>query len=412
MPRSKQILSGGIRLSDCMSLSVLAEIIPLETVKQILTRNQKATIRERKLPREFLVYYIIALAWFSGTNIRSVLRLLLDGLNLLFPFVNEKSTERVAGEAAISQAREKLGHQVMKDLFACICKPVSSKKTRGAWYKKWRLVSIDGSNFDLPDEEELYQDFPKHNNGAEHPYPQLRFSALVELGSRCIFAAAQGNQLTSEKKLSEQLFPSLTSEMLLIADRYYLGYDTFQKLSITGTFVLLRAKRNFTLPCLTELPDGSYLSELAPPCDKRHLTERIPVRVIEFRLVANGKKSIESYRLVTNIMDCEQAPAQDLAGLYSRRWGIETAFAEIKRSLKIDGMSFRSKRAELVKQEFWGFLLAHYVLRCIMWRAAEKNDIDPGDIGFTDTVNVVRRKIGRHFSPHEKADDALHARNH
>lgn len=388
MARIKQELLDGVRLNDHIAMSAIAEVLPMSLVRKVLQEHGKQTSRHRKLPREFLVYYVVAMALFSNVNIRSVLKALLEGLSRLFPSICREA----AGEAAISQGRERLGEEVMKDLFAAVCRPLADRESKGAWYRQWRLVGIDGSDFDLPDEEEIVKEFPRHSNGKEYPYPRLHFVALVELGTHSMFAVAQGNDKDSEKKLAEQVIPSLSAEMLLLGDRYYMGYDTTARVAATGAKFLFRAKANLKLKPIEYLPDGSYLAKIYRDHADRRLDGGVVVRVVEYRIRENGKMISESYRLVTNILDWQSAPAEELAKLYCERWGVETTFAELKLHMKLPSHGLRSKRPDLIRQEFWGFLLAHYVVRSIMHRAARANNLDPDDIGFRETVEIIKRK--------------------
>lgn len=386
MARTKQALTDGIRMNDIIGAGILTKVVPGTVVSSVLEKNNQHTIRERKLSKEFLIYYVIGMALFSNINIRSVLKALLESLSYIFPDIIKEA----ACESAISQGRSRLGDSVMKDLFESVCVPLSTPSTKGSTYRDLNLVAIDGSSADLPDEQDICKSFPKHNNGVEYPYPQLKFVALVELGTRCVFSAALGNDNDSEHVLAEQVIPSLKPGMLVLADRLYMCYNLFSKADKTGAAVVFRAKSAFNLIPVEQFDDGSYTARIFD----RHIDRRKGklVRVIEYTIKANGKKTDEVYRLVTNILDPEKAPASELAELYCRRWGMETAFDEIKDHLKLPSHSFRSKRADLVKQEFWGFLIAHYIIRYIIFQAASANNISPNDISFQGTINIVKRR--------------------
>ena len=99
------------------------------------------------------------------------------------------------------------------------------------------------------------------------------------------------------------------------------------------------------------------------------------------------------YRLLTTVLDDGKAPAQDLAALYHERWEIENVFDEFKTHLRGRQAVLRSKTPELVEQEFYGFLLAHFAIRGLMHEAALKGDLDPDRLSFVHTVRVVRRKL-------------------
>ena len=152
-------------------------------------------------------------------------------------------------------------------------------------------------------------------------------------------------------------------------------------------------KDNLRLVCQKRLPDGSYLSRICPSeRDWRHYTNGVVVRVVDYRL--EGVAGAEPiYRLVTSILDPEPAPAQELAALYHERWEIETALDELKTHLRGARIVLRSKTPDLVWQEFYGFLMAHFAIWGLMHEAALKADQDPDQSSFLHAVRVVRRKL-------------------
>jgi len=196
--------------------------------------------------------------------------------------------------------------------------------------------------------------------------------------------------------------------MLCLADRQFFGYALWQAAAATGADLLWRVKGNLRLPRATVLADGSYLSTVYPSeKDRRHATNGIQVRVVEYRL--QGVADAEPlYRLVTTILDPAQAPAADLAALYHERWEIEGALAELKTHLRGAQVVLRSKTPDLVRQEFWGLLLAHFAVRGLMHEAALRADEDPDRLSFLHAVRVVRRKLPLFaaFSPSGQARPA------
>ena len=187
----------------------------------------------------------------------------------------------------------------------------------------------------------------------------------------------------------------LRAGMLCLADRNFLGFKLWQQARATGANLLWRAKKNLILPCDKRLPDGSYLSRIYPSMrDRRHDTNAVKVRVLEYRLEGvEGAKPF--YRLLTTILDPRKAPAQELAALYHERWEIETAFDELKTHLRGARIVPRSKRPDLVKQEFYGLLLAHFAIRGLMHEAATKGDVAPNQVSFVHAARGIRRKLPR-----------------
>jgi len=309
---------------------------------------------------------------------------LLEGLRWLW----------VAGKSGISQARSRLGEAPLRRLYEQVVQPIAARATKGAWYRQWRLVSLDGSCLDVGDTAENGAHFgsPGASRG-ESAFPQLRFVALVENGTHVLFGAQLGCYADSETTLAHAALAALRPGMLCLADRQFFGHALWQRAADTGADLLWRVKCNLRLPREMVLADGSYLTTVYPSeKDRRHRTGGVRVRVVEYRL--EGVAEAEPlYRLVTTILDEAKAPAAELAALYHERWEIEGALAELKTQLRGARVVLRSKTPELVKQEVWGLLLAHFAVRGLMHEAALQADEDPDRLSFSHAVRVVRRKL-------------------
>jgi len=391
MARTLATLPEGSRITDYVSLGVIAKTFPLERVRSVLAATGKASERERDLPAHVLVYYAIALALYMQSSYREVLRCLLEGLQWL---MDPAVAPRVAGNSGISQARTRLGWEPLRRLHDELVKPIAVAATRGAWYRGWRLVSLDGSTMDVADEQGNEEAFgrPGASRGSS-AYPQFRFVSLVESGTHVLFGTRMGPYATSENTLAKDVLGALDSGMLCLADRGFFGFEMWQQALATQAQLLWRCKKNMRFACEQRLADGSYLSRTYPSeRDRRQQSNSIPVRVIEYRL--QGVADAEPiYRLVTSVLDAQQAPADELAALYHERWEIETALDELKTHLRGARIVLRSKTAELVRQEFYGLLMAHFAVRALMHEAALKANVDPDRLSFLHAVRVVRRKL-------------------
>jgi hypothetical protein len=382
-------LPPGIRLSDQISLGVIARAVPPDRVRRILAETGKASERERDLPAQVMVYYAIALALYMGSSTREVLRCLLEGLRWLWG----AEAVKVAGRSGISQARSRLGEAPLRRLYEDLVQPIATRASKGAWYRGWRLASLDGTCLDVADTEENRAAFggPGASRGAS-AFPQLRFVALVENGTHVLFGARLGRYAEGETTLARAVLAALRPGMLCLADRQFFGHALWRAAAATGADLLWRGKHNLRLPREAALPDGSYLTTIYPgDQDRRHGTNGTRVRVVEYRL--EGVAGAEPlYRLLTTILDPARAPATELAALYHERWEIEGALAELKTQLRGARAVLRSKTPELVRQEVWGLLLAHSAVRGLMHEAALKADEDPDRLSFSHAVRVVRRK--------------------
>jgi hypothetical protein len=405
MARIVATLPAGSRITDYISLGVIAKFFPLERVREVLSETKRSSVRERDMPAHVVVYYVIALALYMRSSTREVLRCLLEGVQwLLDPSVGIK----VAGKSGISQARSRLGSEPLRLLYGSLVGPIAEKRTKGAWYRDWRLVSLDGSSLDVADTQENEKAFgrPGASRG-ESAFPKLRFVALLENGTHVLWAARMGPFATDEITLARDVVPALRKGMLCLADRFFPGYDLWQRAAKTGADLLWRVRQNARLDVDQRLPDGSYLSRIYPSTsDRRNRRKGIVVRVVDYRL-HNVPGSEPLYRLITTILDPKQAPAKELAALYHERWEIETSLDELKTHLRGAQIVLRSKTPELVKQEFWGLLMAHFAIRGLMHEAALKVDVDPDRLSFVHSVRVVQRRLARYAAIPPSAEESL-----
>src|SRR3954471_771479 len=261
MARAPAGLPAGLRLSDHISLGVIAKTFPLDQVRHILTATGKASERERDLPADVMVYYTIALALYMGSSTREVLRCLVEGLRWLWG----AEAVKVAGKSGISQARTRLGEAPLRRLYEEVVRPLATRASKGAWYRDWRLVSLDGSCLDVADTVANRSEFgvPGASRGAS-AFPQLRFVALVENGTHVLFGARLGPYASGETTLAREVLAALRPGMLCLADRQFFGPAFWQEAAITGADLLWRVKHNLRLPREAVLADGSYLTTVYP----------------------------------------------------------------------------------------------------------------------------------------------------
>ena len=395
MARTTAELTKGSRITDYISLGVIAKFFPLERINKVLADTGKASKRQRNLPGHVVVYYVIALALYMQVSYREVLRCLLEGVRWL---QGPNADIKVAGKSGISQARKRVGIEPLQILHDELVVPIAvrgnKRTTKGAWYRKWRLVSVDGSTLDVSDTKENVTAFgrPKASRG-QSAFPKIRMVSLVENGTHVLFGSRMAGYRTGELTLTKDVIGFLDKEMLCLADRNFFSYSLWKQAQATEAQLVWRVKKNLILPCLKRFRDGSYLSKIyASAKDRRHDSNGIEVRVVEYTI--RGVPDAEPvYRLITTILDPKDAPAKELASLYHERWEIENAFDEFKTHLRGAKIVLRSKRPELVLQEFYGFMMAHFAIRGLMHEAALKADEDPDRLSYVHCVRVIRRKL-------------------
>lgn len=391
MARTAADLPTGPRLTDYISVGVLAKAFPPARVHAVLAATKKTSVRQRELPAHVIVYYVMGLALYMQVSYREVLRCMLEGAQWV---LGPAAAIRIPGKSGISQARTRLGAAPLQQLYDEGVGPIAVPQTKGAWYRRWRVVTLDGSTLDVADTVDNGTAFgrPGASRGTS-AYPQLRFVSLVENGTHVLFATALDRYGVGETTLATRVLPALRPTMLCLADRSFFGWALWTQAQATGAALVWRIKKNLQLPVHTRHADGSYQSVIyASLRDRRQQTHGLAVRVIDYTL--EGIADAEPiYRLITTVLDPAAAPAPELAALYHERWEIETALDELKTHLRGAQIILRSKTPELVRQEFYGLLLAHFAVRGLMHDAALTAEVDPDRLSFLHAVRVLRRKL-------------------
>ena len=404
MPRAGQVKPPtDERLSDRVAIGLLTRAFPPAVVDAVVVSTDRGEVRSRLLPARVVVYYVLAMCLFSGQGYEEVMRLLVGGLEWLGRW---RRAWTVPSTAAIAKARARLGPQPLRALFDAVVRPLATDATRGAWYRGLRLVAIDGATLDVPDTVENEERFGRAGRGrgeGHGGFPQVRLVGLGECGTHAVFAVAMDSFATAEKTLAERLVPTLRPGMLVLADRSFLGIDLWRQAAGSGADLLWRASASFTLPVIKVLPDGSYLSQLVPSTTaaRRGGTAPVTVRVVEYIIDDGRAPEGEHYRLVTTLLDPNEAPAAELAQLYAQRWEFETTLDEIKTHQRGARVVLRSRYPDGVEQEVWGFLLVHWAIRDLMHTAALDGDVDPDRVSFIRTLRLARRSVTEQaaFSP-------------
>jgi len=395
MPRAGQVrVEPGRRLSDRVALGVLTATFPRQLVDDVVDATGRREKRTRLLPAHLTVYYVLAMTLFSSSGYEEVMRSLTEGLT--WTSDGEDAYERPS-QVAITKARARLGPEPLALLFDRACVPLATAATKGAFYRQWRLVSLDGTTVDAADTPANAEVLGRAGTGRGDgsAFPQLRIVALGECGTHAVIAAVMDSYAIVEQTLAKRLVPALQLGMLCLADRGFTAHPLLSAAAKTGADLLWRAKGNAVLPVLQRYDDGSFRSELVASHDKHARADVRAVRVIEYAIDDPGRPGATDtkYRLITTILDPTAAPAPELAALYAERWEIESIFDELKTHQRGPRVVLRSRTPEGVYQEAWGYLCVHYALRALSHGAAHDHDLDPDRISFTAALHAARRSI-------------------
>lgn len=412
-------VAAGSRLTDLVSLGVLASSVPRDAVDEAIRVTGRGARRsDGKLPPHVMVYFTMALALFAEDDYEEVATRLTETLAAWGCWDSAWSVPTSGG---ITQARQRLGDEPLRALFGRVGQPVAGPLTRGAFLGQWRLMAVDGFEWDVPDTKANAAEFGYGGSGeGRSAFPKARVVSISECGSHAMVDAEIGpvsGAGSGEQSLATRLSARLSPDWLLIADRNFYSWTGWQAAATSGAQLLWRVKSGLTLPLLRWLPDGSYLSVLLNPrirgmararlldaaragCEL-DADEAVVVRVVEYDVPDRvGDGTGELIALITTITDPTAAPAADLAQAYHQRWEHETGNDQIKTHLRGPGKVLRSKSPDLVRAEIYGYLLTHHAISALISQAATEADIDPDRVKFLRTVRIVRRRVADPaFSP-------------
>lgn len=376
-------------------LKAIRAAIPPEAIEKAIARTKAQERRTRSLPAPLVVCLVIAMSLWSRDSMRDVLKNLIDGLNHAWVLVGKYW--RVPCKSAITQARDRLGPQVMSQLFHQIVQPMATTETIGAFLNGLRIVVIDGTTFDVPDSDDNARVFgrPATRPNTQAAFPKVRLVLLVEAGTHLIFDALMCPIRMGERVRAIKLLRSVEAGMLLMWDRGLHSYAMVQATLAQGCDYLGRIPANVKFLVEEPLADGSYSSFIYPPGKLRKRgSQPIQVRVIEYTIEQQEKPGEQlTYRLITSLLNIEQFPAAMLAAEYHQRWEVENTIDEIKTHLNGRKTPIRSQNPRQVVQEVYGWLLGHWAVRFLMFQAAKEAHIAPLRLSFTGTLRIIRRAI-------------------
>ena len=372
-------------------LAGLEKIIRPEHVQQALDTTGRVNSRKCTLTHEVILWVMLAMGLFTDLPIRQVFkhaRRLRKG---------EESPHR----SSLCVARQRLGVAPLRHLFAQIVRPLAQPTTPGAFYGGYRLVGIDSTVFDVPDSPANDAAFGRPSAGARGvgAFPQVRKLSLVELGTHVEVGMVIKHVHCGERTMVGALLRYLSPEMLLLLDRGFFSYELWQQLDSMGVKLLARVVKNLILRPIRYLSDGSYLAKVYKNGYNRDKDrDGVLIRVIRYTLDDPQRVGhSETHVIITNLLDEALHPAEELIILYHERWEQEQVYDEQKthqdprRATK--PAQLRSETPAGVIQEIYALSLGHFVIRSLMFQAAETVQLDPDRLSFTGCFQILKCRL-------------------
>lgn len=372
MARNVEVLPEGVRLTDYLGVGMIARSFPYGVVADVVYQSGRQTMRRRDLPANVMLYYVIVTALYAKTSSREVLRCVLEGLHWLSepapvagcPPKGGKMA-KVAGKSGISQARARLGLDPVRRLHDQVVRPIATSSTRRAWWGDRRLVTLDGATLDVGIDPDNVRIFGGPGPRGQVRRPRIRFASLVEYGTHVLFGSQMGPHGQKDAVLAGDVVAHLDHDMLCLAGPRYFDAALWHSARTRGAELAWRAGSGLRLDGGHMVADGSFIGWLT-----EGMAAGQPVRVIDWPA---RNQDGDRGPLVTSLLNHETATGPDLIELYRDRGDAALALEKLKTFMSKSRIVLRSKKPDLVGQEFYGMMMAHFAIRSLI------HDAEDGD---------------------------------
>lgn len=298
-------------------------------------------------------------------------------------------------DSSCSDRRTRLPWEIFADLMQRVLRPKATvRRHSDAFWRGWRLVAIDGTQFSLTNTPQVHATTRKaRTRRGRAAFAKITTAVLLELGLHNPLAAAVGRDDESEWALAKELVTHVPKRALLLADRLY-GCGAFATAALAactavGSHFLIRARTEIKVGVIQVLKDGSRLV-LVPVHDPEHphrVIEWLQLREVRVQVGRRGHRAT-TVRLWTSLLDLDEAPALELAELYARRWEHELYYREVKRVLRKSDV-LQSHTPETGAQEIAAIVLASALLAEERARAAN-GEVPALRVSFARVLNVAK----------------------
>jgi Transposase DDE domain len=293
-----------------------------------------------------------------------------------------------------SDRRLRLPWEIFVELMRRALRPRATvRQHREAFWRGWRLVALDGTQFSLINTPQITTTVAKaRTRRGRAAFAKMTTAVLLEVGLHNPLAAAIGRRGQSEWALAVSLLAQLPKRAVLLADRYY-GVAAFARQALAacqrvGRHFVVRVRVDLQAHRVTRLRDGSAIVRVPVRAERSgRIVDWLTLREVRVQVARRGHRA-HAFRLWTSLLDPAVAPALDLARLYAQRWEHELYFREVKRQLRRSAV-LQSHTVDTAAQEIAALILASAVLATERARAATPT-IPPLRLSFSHVLNLVR----------------------
>lgn len=268
------------------------------------------------------------------------------------------SWPRVPTIGSMSKARSKLSPAACWNFLVQVGSQVTRHlhEPRHVW-KGRRIIGVDGSTLVIPRSNDTLRHFacPKGGEGSEAHHPRALLVLALDVLRRVPVTYVLGRKGEGERTLIKRMIDQFKTGDVVVVDRGFPSRELLLELTRRGIDVVMRvsADKAATWKEFREFLNGKAKSaditlELGPSRERVSLKARLVERDRQRGRPRRGTKK-ERMVLLTTLREQDGFTREELIKVYGSRWGVETAFRELKTFMATE--PFHSKTAAGIEQE-------------------------------------------------------------
>lgn len=309
-----------------------------------------------------------------------------------------------ADTSAYCAARERVPEEACQRLVQQTGRQVDEEAPPAWRWQGHRVLDVDGSTLTMPDTAANQAEYPQVSGQQRGcGFPIARIVVVFSLAVGTVLDAAigryQGKQ-TGENSLFRTLHDLLEEEDVVLGDRYFCGWCDLALLHQRGVHSVVRKHqlrptdfrtgrrlgRHDHLVCWSKPQRPDWMNQEQYDALPETLTLR-EVRVLVKQPGFRTRRLV----IVTTLLDPQQYPAYQIAGLYRRRWQAELDLRSLKIVLQMDHL--RCKTPHRVRNEFSMHLVGYNLLRQLMAVAAFRAGVEPWTVSFKGALQTLNNLL-------------------
>ena len=289
--------------------------------------------------------------------------------------------QSIVSKQAYSKARYKVSHQAFIELNETFVTSYYSQGEYQLFRNRYLLLAADGSDYELPWQPDIIEEFGTHDNGQGQPKCLSKGVNIWDVVNQINISSSFGTYRKSEKAYFKDAWKStlnlldeakFKAKKLLLLDALYPQFALMARLSTENTDFIISCGASFCREVIvfmkTQKEEATLVIPIFSDSDRKSvfkkqypnliIPQEIKVRVIRLRL------ENEPDRCLLISLGLKEFDSKEIQQIFLMRWGQETSFRFDKSRSEVE--NFASKKGEGIYQEFYANLFANNLTQLLI----------------------------------------------